>query len=153
VRVRLIGFAAAVSLPGPEFLNRAANQGWLDLVTTVVSHDDAAAAMLGSDALLIVQPQTVLQVPGKLFEYLLTGRPILALVPRESMVEWVLKNSGVTYACVHPEDPPAKMDDAIVAFFNSDLRPAFPNAWFEENFNAERQVEQLHGLIKTLHVS
>jgi len=151
VKVRLIGYAAASSLPDREFLDRAAKQGWLDLVNSHVPPDEAVAAMLGSDALLILQPQTALQVPGKLFEYLPTGRPILALAPRRSAIEWILKNSGVTYACVHPEDLPATMDDTIVAFFNSDLSPVFPNAWFEENFNAQRQVEGLHALITTLH--
>jgi hypothetical protein len=151
IKVRLIGNAAAASLPDREFLDRASKQGWLDLVTSGVPRDEAAAAMLGSDALLIVQPQTALQVPGKLFEYLPTGRPILALAPRGSAIEWVLKNSGVTYACVHPDDPPSTMDDTIVAFFNSDLGPVFPNAWFEENSNAQRQADRLHALITTLH--
>jgi glycosyltransferase involved in cell wall biosynthesis len=151
VKVRLIGSASGACLPNREFLDRAKRQGWLDLVTSPVPRDEALAAMRGSDALLIVQPQTALQVPAKLFEYLLTGRPILALVPRRSAVEWILKNSGVTYACVHPEDPPASMDDAIAAFLKSDLKTTYPNTWFEENFNAERQTEQLHQLITALH--
>jgi hypothetical protein len=151
VKVRLIGSAAAFCLPDRNFLDRAGKQGWLDLVTSPVSRQEAVAAMRGSDVLLLLQPQSTVQVPGKLFEYILMGRPILALVPHGSAVEWILRNSGVTSACVHPEDPPVVTDDAIVTFFNSDLRPAFPNAWFEENFNAQYQAEQLHGLIRTLH--
>jgi hypothetical protein len=66
-------------------------------------------------------------------------------------VEWILKNSGVTYACVHSEDPSAEMDDAVAAFLKSDLKTTYPNTWFEENFNAQRQTEQLHHLITALH--
>jgi glycosyltransferase involved in cell wall biosynthesis len=150
IKVRLIGSADMGCLPNREFLDRAANQGWLDLVTSVMPREEAVAVMRSSNALLLLQPQSASQVPGKLFEYVLTGRPILAFVPRQSAVEWILKNSGVKYACVHPEDPAAAMDDAIVAFLNSDLRPTFPNSWFEENFSVQNQVEQLHRLIKNL---
>ncbi len=151
VKVRLIGFAAPVCLPPPDFLERATKQGWLDIQPTAVGREEAATAMRTSDALLLLQPQSVLQVPGKLFEYVLTGRPILALVPRQSPVEWILQNSGVSYGCVHPEDPPAVADDAMIAFLQSDMSPRLPNSWFEENFNAERQAEQLHNLITSLH--
>ena len=138
-------------LPGPEFIDRATKQGWLDLVPSDVPRDEAVITMRTSDALLLLQPQSALQVPGKLFEYLMTGRPILALVPRGSPVEQILEKSGVTYACVHPEDPSAAMDEAIVRFFQMDLRPVYPNAWFEHHFNAERQAEELHSIITTLH--
>jgi glycosyltransferase involved in cell wall biosynthesis len=151
VKIRLIGSAAPACLPAAEFVDHATTQGWLDLIPNAVPRDEAVAAMRGSDALLLLQPQSSLQVPGKLFEYLLTGHPILAFVPRGSPVEWILQNSGVTYSCVHPEDSRAEMDQAVLAFFQSDLRPALPNAWFEEHFNAERQTEQLHQLITKLH--
>jgi hypothetical protein len=151
VKIRLIGSAAPVCLPAAGFLDRARNRGWLDLIREDVPREEAVTAMCQSDALLLLQPQSALQVPGKLFEYILTGRPILALVPRRSPVEWILENSGVTYGCVHPEDPPAAIDDAVLQFFQSDLRGGFPNAWFEEHFSAEHQAEQLHQLISTLH--
>jgi hypothetical protein len=152
IKVRLIGHAARACLPAPEFLDKAGRQGWLDVVEGGVPRDEAIDAMRSSNALLLIQPQSTLQVPGKLFEYLLTGHPILAFVPRGSSVEWILENSGVPYGCVHPEDPPAAIDDAVLAFLQRDLRPVPPNSWFEENFNAERQTLQLHDLISTLHV-
>jgi hypothetical protein len=150
IKVRLIGSADLRCLPGQEFLDRAAKQGWLDL-REKVPRDEAITAMCSSDALLVVQPQTAVQVPGKIFEYLLTGHPILALVPRASPVEWILQNSGVPYCCVHPDQTRVEFDDTIAAFLSSDLRPEGPNAWFEANFNAARQAEELHELIAKLH--
>jgi len=151
VKIRLVGSAAPVCLPAAGFLDRARNQGWLDLIPKDVPREEAVTAMCQSDALLLLQPHSALQVPGKLFEYIRTGHPILAMVPPGSPVEWILENSGVTYGCVYPEDPAGAIDDAVLHFLQSDLRGAFPNAWFEEHFSAERQAEQLHQLIRTFH--
>ena len=45
-----------------------------------VSHSEAVAWMKGSDALLLLNHESV-SIPGKIFEYLATGQPILAVIP------------------------------------------------------------------------
>jgi hypothetical protein len=151
IRVRLVGPAAPYCLPQPEFLERARAQGWLDLVNDSVPREEALNLMRSSDALLLLQPQSTVQVPGKLFEYLLTGHPILAFVPTNSPVERILEKSGIQYRCVHPEDSGAGFDDTIAAFFELPMEPARPSAWFEDNFSAEKQADQLDRLIRELH--
>jgi glycosyltransferase involved in cell wall biosynthesis len=42
-------------------------------------HRDALQALVEADALLIVQPDAQTQVPGKLYEYLYVGKPVVAL--------------------------------------------------------------------------
>ena len=44
-----------------------------------VTHAEAIKAIQSSDALLIVQPDTALQIPGKLFEYIAACKPVIAL--------------------------------------------------------------------------
>jgi glycosyltransferase involved in cell wall biosynthesis len=42
-------------------------------------HRDTLLALLEADALLIVQPDAPTQIPGKLFEYLYVGKPVVAV--------------------------------------------------------------------------
>jgi glycosyltransferase involved in cell wall biosynthesis len=60
-------------------------------------HAEAIAAMRSSDALLLVANTTrgaEATVPGKLFEYLAVGRPVLALAPPASSTADVLQTTG-----------------------------------------------------------
>jgi glycosyltransferase involved in cell wall biosynthesis len=47
--------------------------------TPRVPHAEALARLAAADILVVIQPDTALQVPGKLFEMLLFDKPILAL--------------------------------------------------------------------------
>lgn len=61
------------------------------------SHSEAIAAMHAADALLLVAnttPGAEATVPGKLFEYLAVGRPVIAVAPRESSTADVLRQTG-----------------------------------------------------------
>jgi glycosyltransferase involved in cell wall biosynthesis len=44
-----------------------------------IAHDQYLKALSSSDVLLLIQPDTDLQVPSKLFEYMAIGKPVLAL--------------------------------------------------------------------------
>jgi glycosyltransferase involved in cell wall biosynthesis len=47
-----------------------------------IAHDQYLKALSSSDVLLLIQPDTDLQVPSKLFEYMAIGKPVLALADR-----------------------------------------------------------------------
>ncbi len=49
------------------------------------------AYLVRSHLLVVVQPDTELQIPGKLFEYLYLGRPILALTGRGATADTVTR--------------------------------------------------------------
>jgi glycosyltransferase involved in cell wall biosynthesis len=150
VRVELTGPMEEGCLPPTPFREAAEAQGWLKLKLGQVPKEEALQIAQTSDALLLIQPQSAIQVPGKLFEYLQIGRPILALVPRRSSVERVLEKSGVPYRCVYSGSSPDEFDRAVLEFLQLPSDPIRPSAWFEETFNAEAQTAALTRIIEQL---
>jgi hypothetical protein len=134
-------------LPEPSFLKAAESQGWLKIVPDLVPKQEAQRIARTSDNLLIIQPHSTIQVPGKIFEYLQVGRPILALVPVDSAIERILSRSGVSYRCVYANSPVEVVDRAVLEFFDLDTSPLKPSSWFEETFNAEAQTDTIAKLI------
>ena len=104
-----------------------------------------------ADALLLIQPQSRVQVPGKLFEYIQIGRPILAYVLPQSPIERILEKSGIPYCCLHVGDSPGRMDDKVDNFFSVPTNPITPSRWFEEHFNVKNQAQYLAALLDSLH--
>ena len=147
-RVQLVGPAQEDCLPAPEFTKAAESSGWLQIVPDQRPRSEAQQIARTSHSLLIVQPQSAIQVPGKVFEYLQIGRPILAYVPRDSSVERLLELSGVPFRCIYPDDPPAVIDEKIASFLDLDPSPVKPSDWFERTFNAEAQTATLVELIE-----
>ena len=67
-----------------------------------VKHDEAIKAQMQSQLLLLIEidsEDTKAIIPGKLFEYIISGTPILALGPRDSDVEQIIRstNTGVYF--------------------------------------------------------
>lgn len=151
LKVKLVGPMEKSAIPDPEFMQSGEADGWLSVMPDRVPLSEAQTVVRKSDALLLVQPHAVLQVPGKLFEYLQTGRPILAYVPRNSPVERILQNSGVPYECIYTASGAEEMDVSIERFFNLNGVQSPPNRWFENEFNAENQSRKLADLIQELH--
>ncbi len=139
------------ALPNQKFLDHARSVGWLELVAHQVSKQVASKIARSSDGLLLVQPQSATQVPGKLFEYLQIGRPILAFVQQDSPSERLLAQSGVPYRCVYPGSAPREVDDIVAGFFRLSSEPVAASPFFEEQFNAEYETGQLDGIIRKLH--
>ena len=132
-------------------MGAAAREGWLDFQPVRLPLSEAQQIVCCSDGLLLVQPQSILQVPGKLFEYLQIGRPILAYVPPNSPVERILQKSGVLYECIYPDSTAEQMDAKLSRFFKMRSVHAEPNAWFEKEFSAEHQSRRLADLIEKIH--
>lgn len=140
-----------VELVGPNFsspeeqkvLDRCAAAGWLDLRAGLIPQAEARQLTQQADGLLLLQPQTAIQVPGKLFEYIRTGRPVLSLAPKNSPIEWILGQSGSRHTCLYPEDAPHEMDRKLADFLRGGWESSVPSDWFETNFNASRQAEEL----------
>jgi glycosyltransferase involved in cell wall biosynthesis len=68
----------------------------LDIIP-YVEHSKAMEYLAGSAALLLVVPsdkKSDEMIPGKLFEYLASGRPIIAIGPKESDVAEILKETN-----------------------------------------------------------
>ena len=106
--------------PGP-----ARDAGIDDIVIELgpVPHAEAVALMLSADLLYLPVPEgfyAKAALPGKLFEYLGCGRPILAVVPKQSEVADVLGYVGGCY-CVEPGDV-ERIADLLLKLLRSELR-------------------------------
>jgi len=153
VRIRLVGPVSGECLPDTEFLDQARRDGWLEIIPDHLPQVEARRMAQESDGLLLVQPHSKVQVPGKLFEYLRLKRPVLAFVLRETPIEEILRRSGANYRCVYANDSTRDIDSSVEAFFKQKEWISETNAWFAEKFNAEKQAEELSALIQSVHAS
>ena len=129
-----------------EICEQGQRDGWLELIPPV-PRAEAQRITEEADGLLLVQPHTQVQVPGKLFEYLCIGRPILALVPPQSAIEYILSKAGVPYVCIFTDDEPALIDRKLLHFLSLPADPVPYSEWFATNFNADQQANQLVSII------
>lgn len=88
-----------------------------------------------------------LQVPAKLFDYIRTGRPILAFTAKHSPAHRILEASGIAHRLVFTGANPAEVDRQVLSLLDLPPEPAQPSAWFENRFNCIRQTETLAGLL------
>jgi glycosyltransferase involved in cell wall biosynthesis len=77
-RLRFLG---RIGIPGLNLPEVARELGLGDVVEFVnhVPRRDSLQQMVDASALLVVQPVTTVSIPAKLYEYMASGRPILAL--------------------------------------------------------------------------
>lgn len=147
-RVQLTGAIVEGSIPDEKFMAQAVKEGWAKLDTDRVPQKHAHQIIQTAQALLLIQQQSVTQVPGKLYEYLQVGRPILAFVSENSPVERILERSGVPYTCIYPSSSQDAIDRSVLEFFQSTRNEARPNEWFESEFNAQNHAAKLSDLIQ-----
>jgi hypothetical protein len=114
-----------------------------------VSHDRALALMGAADAQILTVPSgyyAVASLPGKLFEYLGSGRPVLAIVPPGSEVARVLDNVGGAIR-VDPGDVAtlASTLEAIAEHRGAQFPPRRPERL--HRYTRQATTEQLAGLL------
>ena len=88
------------------------------------THRDAVAAMLSARVLLLLEQDSDrgrLVLPGKAFEYLRAGRPILAVVPRGGAAARFVRESGAGIA-VDPSSP-TEIAEALARLLNGEAWP------------------------------
>jgi hypothetical protein len=148
-RILLAGPMEPGMLPAEPLLNKAAEQGWLEMRPGLVPKSEALRIAQTSDGLLLIQPHTAIQVPAKLFEYIQIGRPILAHVPPGSETEAVLAKSGIRYVSAYPRSSPEEMDRALISYFHLPSEALPMAASFVEEFSAPRQAECLARMLES----
>jgi glycosyltransferase involved in cell wall biosynthesis len=79
--------------------------------------------MVDASALLILQPLTTVSIPGKLYEYMAAGRPILALAEPDGETAALVRSSGVGIT-VPPNDE-ALLEHALTRLVDQSHAP-FP---------------------------
>ncbi|MBV8550409.1 MAG: glycosyltransferase [Acidobacteriaceae bacterium] len=149
VRILLTGSIASNSGLDLVLCEQARRDGWLEL-REPVPREECLRILAEADGFLMLQPQSGIQVPAKLFEYICIGRPILALLHRSSSVAEILRNSGVPYVCIHPEDEPELIDHQFTDFLRLPTSPTPSSEWFKSNFSVEYQTQALSLIIESL---
>ncbi len=148
-KIVLIGSVDAKTGMNQALCEQGQREGWLEL-RPPVARAESQRLMEEADALLLVQPQSDVQVPGKLFEYICIGRPVLALVPRASAVEAILAKSGIPNVCLYADDAAQAADQKLAEFLRLSNTATPASEWFRTNFNAEEQTKQLAAIIETV---
>jgi glycosyltransferase involved in cell wall biosynthesis len=149
LQVRLFG-PAHLEPPATELINRLHGTGAVDFQPAHLSREQSRRITAESDYLLlldVLDKGSGLQVPAKIFEYILIGRPILALTIRGSSVERILSRSGIPHVCLYPDAAEKEVDALVLNFMSYPSDPTAPSTWFMENFDARVQAKFLSGLI------
>lgn len=107
-----------------DVLKSIYNSGLKDFVSLLgyISHNDAQIQQRQSQVLLLVEidsPETRCIIPGKLFEYMQSNRPILAFGPEKSDFKSILSetNTGMTFSYNQREK--AAIKTAVLSCFNA----------------------------------
>jgi glycosyltransferase involved in cell wall biosynthesis len=105
VRLDLVVYDGARQLPdGRDIMDVAREMGLGGSVQVLgpLPRGETLRRLLGSDLLLLLGHGITMQIPGKLYEYLRTGRPILALAPQGAQTD-LLRATGGAWI-VEPDD-------------------------------------------------
>ena len=114
-------------------------------------HAESRALQRAADLLLLWKPRNYpTMVPGKLYEYLDGGRPILALLPEGDEAGSLVERAGGEI--VRPADRAAviaSLERRYVEWRSGNARPAARPAWLEEHTRA-RLAQRLAGVLDEL---
>ncbi|MBV9744298.1 MAG: glycosyltransferase [Acidobacteriia bacterium] len=126
-------------------------KGVLEIREELVPRKDANRVMATSDYLLLIDivnlAQAAYTVPAKIYDYILMGRPILAVTGEGSPVERILTRSGVPHVCLYHGECCDVAEGKVARFFALPAEPVKPSEWFLESFDGERQAGKLAELV------
>jgi hypothetical protein len=129
-------------------------QGSMAIEGELIPRAEANQIIATSDFLLLIDIVNLSRagytVPAKLYDYIVVGRPILAITDRHSPVERILVQSGVPQVCLYHDDPEPELDHKLLHFLSLSSDPVSPSSWFLENFDGRRQGENLARLVTKL---
>ncbi|MFN3325136.1 MAG: glycosyltransferase [Bryobacteraceae bacterium] len=152
IRVDLTGHTDREALSELEIVDRLQTLGCLTL-TPKVSRKEAQRIMATSDYLLLLDVFTgrqTIQLPGKTFEYVRIGRPVLACTMRDSPLEGVLRHSGIDHVMLHDTDSSETVDEKVLQFLSLPTEPREAHEQFRNMFDGARQSVYLSGLVEEL---
>ena len=89
-------------------------------------------------------------MPAKMFDYARANRPIIGLVPHNSIIERVLRQAEVEALFLYPDDSPEMQDRKLLEFISLPRRESIANEWFRQTFDGRRQAGALAELIRSL---
>jgi len=127
--------------------------GLIEYGNEVVPRLEAYRQMAEADYLLLLDVNALgrgLQVPGKIFEYIRIGRPILAFTPSGSPVERILAQSEIPHTCIAPSEQDDEIDRKVLNFLSLSNKAVDINSWFRANFDGRSQTAVLARLVSAM---
>lgn len=146
-KIKFIGSVGAFKNEMSAFLDENDLHEAIEVIPPI-QHHDCLIEMMKSDVLLIIQPVTTIQIPGKIFEYMATGKPILAISAEGATSNVVINNNLGWWADFDNEQHISEAFEHINKFFNE----AGIDGWQVEpaildKFNGKKLVEKIYELI------
>jgi glycosyltransferase involved in cell wall biosynthesis len=113
-----------------------------------LSHADCLGQLAASDVLLITRQESKQCIPGKIFEYLRSGKPILAFVPREGAAARLVEDAHAGFVADSASDDEimTAIQDVCVQWRNGDLRRGADTA-----FIRRYERKQLTGALSVVY--
>lgn len=149
--VELVGSNDLRAVENPAQLAGLQELGLVRLHEGHIPRSEALRISEEADYLLVLDItgkfNTKLQVPSKLFDYVLIGRPIIAFTPRNSPTEYILSRSGVPHVVIHNEGSPEDVEAGILRLLTLPPEPRPASPWFRETFDARQLAKSMAGLL------
>ncbi len=112
-----------------------------------VSHNEVVQLQTSSDLLLLLNPETKSMdeiIPGKVYEYMKTGKPVLGIGSSTSDANWLLEGSGLGHVFDYSQH------QEMIDFSVSALRQTpEENREFIEQFSRENQTKNLVDFLRS----
>ncbi len=112
-----------------------------------VSFNESIRTMFEADILLLIQPETDLQIPAKLYEYIYTKRPIFAIAEPNSATHQVLKKGNL--GILAPSNDIKAIKEALMDFCNRKIHLE-PDENYIQNFNFQTYIAEFEKNIQSL---
>jgi glycosyltransferase involved in cell wall biosynthesis len=142
-RLRFLG---RIGVPGVDLPAVARELGLAEVVEFVshVPRRESLQQMVDASALLIVQPVTTVSIPAKLYEYMASGRPILALAEPGGETARLVEDARAGVV-VRADDEPAITDGlvAVMQLASDGFQPVDRDA-----YDGEMRAEQLRAILE-----
>jgi glycosyltransferase involved in cell wall biosynthesis len=143
-KLRFLGTVGLQSVDLPRLLRELSLEGIVEFVPRVPRYE-SVRAMMSASALLLLQPGHSVSVPGKLYEYLAAGRPILSIAEEGETADLV-RASGIGVS-VGPDDE-SRIVDALASvqeMVRSSVQPP-PRELFDGMARAADVVQVLESI-------
>ena len=148
IEIKLIG---AVSQEVLETISQFALSSYLNNLG-YVSHAEAIAHQRKSQVLLLIEinsEDTKSIIPGKLFEYMVSGRPIIAIGPKDSDFAEIITNTNTGVFFEYSEK--MKLKSVILDFYNQFLESKLhSNGVGLQNYSRKNLTKELVQLLNKM---
>ncbi len=144
-RLRFLGALGLQSVDLPATLRSLGIEHMVEFLPRV-PRSDGLRAMMSASALFLLQPGHTISVPGKVYEYLAIGRPILAIA-EEGETAAIVRESGIGVSAT-PEDRDGILRGLLQVMAMAERGvESPPSELFDGNIGAEKIVGVLEAVV------